>query len=54
MPTLLIIFFVLCGCYIGLIFGMLLSHAVLRWKEEARILAEDVDKWMEEQDNLDH
>jgi len=48
MPTLAIIFFILGGFYTGMIFGILLSHAVLRWKEEDHILAEDVDKWMEE------
>ena len=53
MPTLLIIFFILCGFYIGLFFGIFLAYKLKQWHEEDRILAEDVDKWMEDQDNLD-
>ena len=52
MPVLAIIFFILLGFYIGLCAGIFLVYVVRKWKEEDRILAENVDKWIADQDNL--
>ena len=52
MPTLLIIFFICIGFYFGLFAGIFLAYVVRKWHEEDRILAENVDKWMDEQENL--
>ena len=52
MPVLEIIFFILLGFYIGLFAGIFLAYKLKQWKEEDRILAEDVGKWMKEQNNL--
>ena len=52
MSTPLIIFFILLGFYFGLFFGIFLAYVLKKWYEEDRVLTEDVDKWIEDQDNL--
>ena len=52
MPILAIISFILLGFYFGLFAGIFLAYVLKRWHEEDRILEEDVDKWMEDHDNL--
>ena len=52
MPVLAIIFFILLGFYFGLFFGIFLAYVLKKWHEEDRILAEDAEKWIAEQDNL--
>ena len=51
MSILAILFYIGIGFYVGLFFGIFLAYKLKQWKEEDRILAENAEKWMEEQDN---
>ena len=46
----MVVFYTVIAFYFGLFFGMLLAHALRRWKEDDRILEKDVELWQAEQD----
>ena len=52
MPIFEILFLLCVGFYVGLFAGIFLAYKLKQWYEEDRILAEDIDKWIKEQDNL--
>ena len=52
MSTLVIIFFILLGFYIGLFAGIFLAYKLKQWSEEDRILVEDAEEWMEENEHI--
>ena len=54
MNTLTILFWIYIGFFIGVPAGLLLSHALRQMKEDDRILAKDVEKWIEEQELSDN
>ncbi|MEE9451055.1 MAG: hypothetical protein V3V72_13480 [Ignavibacteriaceae bacterium] len=54
MNTLSIIFFILIGFIFGAFAGIVLAYLLVKWHDEERISAEDVDQWMKEETFYDN
>ena len=54
MPILAKVFFIYIGFFIGTLFGIFLAYVLKQRHNEERISAEDVEKWMENQELFDN